>query len=113
MVRPKIPNTPAAVPTTAPRTSLLTFSETSALASSISSRTSSVARSEISWTAEAIWGELSCEPFGGGRSAAKALDEKGEGDAAHEGGADQDLGTRALVGGRERIEGRGHGGLRA
>src|SRR3954447_7989235 len=48
--------TPAALPTTAPRTSLFTFSEISALASSISSRTSRLARSEISWTAVAICG---------------------------------------------------------
>src|SRR4051794_22219686 len=92
MVRPKIAKMPAAVPTTAPRTSLLTFSATSALASSISSRTSRLARSEISWTAAAIWGPSSGCPGSG----AKALDQEGEGDAAQEGGADEDLGRHAL-----------------
>src|SRR5919201_5000309 len=79
--------TPAATPTTAPRTSLEIFSETSALASSISSRTSVAARSEMSWIADAIWGEALSRSSG-----AKALEDEGEGDAAQEGGAEQDLG---------------------
>ena len=46
---------PAAIPTTAPLMSLVIFSVTSTLASSISSRTSSVARSETSWIACAMF----------------------------------------------------------
>src|SRR4029453_13156494 len=92
MVRPNTANTPAAVPTTAPRTSLVTFSVISALASSISSRTSRLARSGISLTAVAIWGPASGFPGSG----AKALDQEGEGDAAQERGADEDLGGQPL-----------------
>src|SRR3954447_2677165 len=55
----KITKTAAAPPTAAPFASFDIFSDTSALASSISSRTSSEARSEISLTASAMpWAEL-------------------------------------------------------
>src|SRR4051812_37075864 len=108
MTRPKMAKTPAAAPTAVPRRILVIFSETSALASSISSRTRTLARSEISWTAAAIWGPSSGCPGSG----AKALDEEGEGDAAHEGRADEELdgrppGGRADAGdGRSGLEGR-------
>ena len=52
---PPMKNTPAATPTTAPLTSLVAFSVISAFASSISSRTSSVARSETSAIAAAMF----------------------------------------------------------
>src|SRR5947208_975203 len=76
---------PAAAPTIAPRISWLTFSETSALASSISSRISSDARSEISWTAAPM---LCCSG-----SAAKAPDQDRENDAPGERRPDQHLGA--------------------
>src|SRR4051794_25140968 len=99
--RPTTAKIPAAAPTTAPLISVLTFWETSALASSISSRTSSETRSETSWTASPRVG--SGRVCGG--SAAKALEQHGEDEAAGEGGSHEDLGTvgghlRRLVGGR-------------
>src|SRR5436309_15836039 len=85
MARPKTANTPAAAAMTTARMSLLIFSETSALASSISSRISRDARSEMSWTAAAICGEESL------RSGAKALEQEGEGDSTQERRPDEDL----------------------
>ena len=73
---------------TIPRRSLVTFSVTSALASSISSRTSSEARSLISWT---VWAR-SCV----GLSVAKAPEDHGGQQATGECCGDDELG--ALVG---------------
>src|SRR3982750_2269513 len=92
--------------------SLLIFSEISALASSISSRMSRDARSEMSWTAAAICGEESS------RSGAKALDQEGEGDSTQDRRPDEALGGRtalrrlaAEVLGRRRREDRVEVGL--
>src|SRR3954452_9254462 len=111
-LRPKMANTAAAPPTTAPLTSFWTFSVTSVLASSISSRTSSCARSATSCTAAEISFGV---PAG---SAAKTLEDQGGNDAAGERQADLDL--RALLhadggrrGGRRLLEGRRLVGLRA
>src|ERR1044072_4791274 len=79
---------PAAAPTTIALSRVLTFSSTSAFASSISSCTSSDTRSEISVTA--------CATFWGVVSVAKATQDHGREDAARERGADDELG--ALVG---------------
>ena len=70
--------------------SLRALAAISAFASSISSRTSSEARSDTCVTASA-------RVVGVGSSAGKALEEEGEDEAAGEGGADGEL--RSLVGG--------------
>src|SRR5436190_9567217 len=79
---------PAAAPMITPLTRRLIFCWTSAFASSISSRMSVVARSEISWTAAGMLCAWGC-PL----SSAKAPQDDGQGDAAHEGGADEQLGS--------------------
>ena len=85
---------PATIPTTAPLMSLVTFSVISALASSISSRTSSDARSETSWIARP-----SSEVDGlVGHSVHQSLEDAGEHEGAGEGGADQDLGAVGAFG---------------
>ena len=90
----------------------MTFSVISALASSISSRTSSEARSETSWIA---WPSSDVE-CSSGMSVHQPLQDAGEDEGAGEGGADQDLGTvgagrrrrgRALRRGAARGGGRG------
>ena len=78
---PKIAKTAAAPPTAAPLASRASFWLTSALASSISSRTSSEARSEISLTASAIALPLLWS------SAGNALEDHGGEEAAGERGA--------------------------
>src|SRR5436190_13446632 len=75
---------PAATATPAPRPSLESLARTSALASSISSRTMTVVRSATSPSVVAM---LSGRP-----SAATALQQGREDDTAHERGADQHLG---------------------
>src|SRR3954454_19561123 len=77
-------NTPAAMATTAPLPSLLTLLVTSALASSISSRTMTVVRSATSPSVVAM--------FSGRGSGATASDQGCGHDAAQEGGADENLG---------------------
>src|SRR5206468_10469118 len=102
--------TPATAHTTAPRAIRCSFSVISVLASSISSRTSSCARSLTSCSAAAICCGL---PVG---SAAKALEDQGEQQSAGERGTDLHLGPlerrrRRLRAGR-RAEGRRLVGLR-
>src|SRR4051812_38496094 len=103
------PNTakrPATIPTTAPRMSLVTFSVISALASSISSCTSSDARSETSWIACArsdVW--LSAMAPG---SVEDALEDPGDDERTRERGTGEHLGTLG-----ERRLGRGRDGLGA
>src|SRR4051812_36014495 len=74
---------PAAIPTTAPLSRLVTFSEISVLASSISSRMIRVARSE---TSETAWPKPLLSGSGG-----KALQQLGEDEAAEERAPDQGL----------------------
>src|SRR5579863_9053804 len=82
---------PAATPTPAPMRIFLTFAPISAFASSISSRISSVACSEISVIAAAMFaGASSCSV-----SAAKAPQQERRDQPAGERRADQQLGPRA------------------
>src|SRR5215207_246411 len=87
---------PAARPTTAPLISFETFALISALASSISSRTSSEARSETSVIACAIDASRASAPGWATCSAGKALEQEGEGEATREGSADDQLGALGL-----------------
>src|SRR3954463_13911968 len=87
---------PAARPTAAAFASLVTFSVTSALASSISSRTRSWALSETSLMAATM---LACELS---VVAAKALEDQGGDEAAGECCADRDLRPLGGRGGRLR-----------
>src|SRR4051794_4157673 len=75
---------PATIATTVPLPSLVNFAVTSALASSISSRTMTVVRSATSPSVVTM--------FSGVGSVGTAPDQVGEDDAADEGGADEDLG---------------------
>src|SRR5690242_11838916 len=84
---------PAAMPTAAPFASLVSLSVTSALASSISSRTRSWALSETSLMAATM---LACELS---VVAAKTLEDQGGDESAGERCADDDLGP---LGGRSR-----------
>src|SRR3954447_3309530 len=97
-------NTPATPPMAAPLTIFCSFWVTSALASSISSRTMTCARSVTSCSAA----EISCGvPVGS--LVAKALEEEGEQEAAGEGRADLDLGAlqgRGVVGHGRGLEAR-------
>jgi len=77
----KTPNTAPAATAAAPRASLVAFVVTSALASSISSRTRRVTRSETSLRATAMFSLLS----------GKALEDQGGDEAAGERSADRDL----------------------
>src|SRR4051812_2794384 len=99
----KIAKTAAAPPTAAPFASREIFCEISALASSISSRTSSEARSEISLTAsamrEAVLWSVSVVT-------AQSLQDHGRHEAAGKGGADEQLG----VVGRRGVDARRTGG---
>src|SRR3954452_5560029 len=110
--RPKMANTPAAAPIAAPLAIFETFSVISVLASSISSRTSTCARSVTSWIAAEISRGL---PAG---SAAKALEDHGGHHAAGECDAHLHLGPllhahRGGRGGGGRLEGRRLVGRRA
>src|SRR4051812_17537944 len=87
MMKPKNPKTPAAAAIAAPLPSFVAFCVTSAFASAISSRTSSEAFSLIS----AIVWPISCGRVLSG-SAAKALEDQGEHEAAGERCADEGLG---------------------
>src|SRR3954452_1044896 len=112
--RPKIANTPAAAPIAAPLAIFETFSVISVLASSISSRTRTCARSATSCTAAEISVGV---PVGVG-SAAKAPQDHGGHDAAGERDADLHLGALLHAdgsrrGGRRLLEGRRLVGLRA
>src|SRR3954462_15230248 len=75
---------PAATPMPAPRPSFATLARTSALASSISSRTMTVVRSATSPRVVAM--------FSGRLSVATAAEDGREDEAAEEGGADEQLG---------------------
>src|SRR3954471_23953650 len=77
-------NTPATTATTPALPSFVTLAVTSALASSISSRTMTVVRSATSPSVVTM--------LSGVGSVATAADEVGEDDAADERGADEDLG---------------------
>src|SRR4051794_20749496 len=81
-------NVPAAAPTTAPRAMRRNLSATSALASSISSRTRTCARSVTSCSAAEISLGLPV-----GSLVAKALEDEGEQQTAGERDAGLDLGT--------------------
>src|SRR3954451_15084868 len=112
--RPKMAKTPAAAPIAAPLAILETFSVISVLASSISSRTRTWARSATSCTASEISFGV---PVVVG-SAAKASQDHGGQDAAGERDADLHLGALlhpdgARRGGRRLLEGRRLVGLRA
>src|SRR3954453_11458412 len=114
MDSPKIAKTPAAAATAAPFRSLETFSVISVLASSISSRTRTCARSATSCTAA----EISVgDPVGVG-SAAKAPEDHGGHQTTGERDADLDFGALLHPDGGRRgcrglLEGRRLVGLRA
>src|SRR5918997_5294529 len=89
---------PATIPTTAPLISLVTFSITSVLASSISSRMSSDALSVTSWIA-CPRSDVSVSLA---MSVEDALEDAGDEERAHEGGAHEYL--WALGGGRQLVD---------
>src|SRR4051794_2733385 len=101
MTSPAITKMPAAAPTAAPRASVVSLVEISALASSISSRTRSWALSETSLMASTIVCELLSVV------AAKALEDQGGEEAAGECCADDDL--RPLGGRCRRLSAVEHG----
>src|SRR3954469_2584948 len=109
-MRPKTAKTPATMPIAAPLTSFVIFWVSSALASAISSRTRSWARSVTSWTAWPSW-----EVSGSGT---KGPQDLREGECGGEGDPDLDLGPvaegqvgKGVVGGRAGCGGCA-GGLR-
>ena len=88
---------PAAMPTTAPLTSFVTFSVTSRLGELDLLADESCARSVMSWTA---WPSSDVVVWSSGHVSRRALEDAGEDERAGERGADEDLGA---LGRRRRL----------